>query len=37
VKGEFIGGCDIMTSMYKDGQLQKLLEEKQLLPVSSSK
>lgn len=26
VKGEFIGGCDIMREMYQDGELQKLLE-----------
>jgi monothiol glutaredoxin len=26
VKGEFIGGCDIMKEMYQDGELQKLLE-----------
>jgi monothiol glutaredoxin len=26
VKGEFVGGCDIMKEMYQDGELQKLLE-----------
>ncbi|SBT07966.1 monothiol glutaredoxin [Candidatus Accumulibacter aalborgensis] len=26
VRGEFIGGCDIMREMYEDGELQKLLE-----------
>lgn len=26
IKGEFIGGCDIMREMYQDGELQKLLE-----------
>jgi monothiol glutaredoxin len=31
VKGEFVGGCDIMTNMYQDGQLQKLLKEKNLI------
>lgn len=25
VRGEFIGGCDIMREMYEDGELQKLL------------
>ncbi|HMV05302.1 MAG TPA: Grx4 family monothiol glutaredoxin [Accumulibacter sp.] len=25
VRGEFIGGCDIMREMYADGELQKLL------------
>lgn len=31
VAGEFVGGCDIMTSMYNDGQLQTLLKDKKLL------
>ena len=31
VKGEFVGGCDIMTSMYKDGTLEKLLKEHNLV------
>ena len=26
IKGEFVGGCDIMKEMYQDGELQKLLE-----------
>ncbi|MEF8700098.1 MAG: Grx4 family monothiol glutaredoxin [Candidatus Accumulibacter sp. UW26] len=26
VRGEFVGGCDIMREMYQDGELQKLLE-----------
>jgi monothiol glutaredoxin len=26
IKGEFIGGCDIMREMYQSGELQKLLE-----------
>lgn len=26
VRGEFIGGCDIMKEMYQSGELQKLLE-----------
>lgn len=26
IKGEFIGGCDIMREMYQGGELQKLLE-----------
>ena len=25
VRGEFVGGCDIMREMYEDGELQKLL------------
>jgi monothiol glutaredoxin len=27
VKGEFVGGCDIMTEMYQNGELQPLLGE----------
>jgi len=27
VKGEFIGGCDIVEEMYRDGSLAKLLTE----------
>jgi monothiol glutaredoxin len=26
IKGEFVGGCDIMREMYQAGELQKLLE-----------
>ncbi|MCX7121235.1 MAG: Grx4 family monothiol glutaredoxin [Gammaproteobacteria bacterium] len=25
IKGEFIGGCDIMTDLYESGELQKML------------
>lgn len=25
IKGEFIGGCDIMTDLYQKGELQKLI------------
>ena len=25
IKGEFIGGCDIMTELYQKGELQKLV------------
>jgi monothiol glutaredoxin len=28
VKGEFVGGCDIVTEMYQTGELQTLLAEK---------
>jgi monothiol glutaredoxin len=31
VSGEFVGGCDIMTNMFNDGGLEKLLKEKQLI------
>ena len=28
IKGEFIGGCDIVKEMYENGELKKVLEEK---------
>ena len=28
VKGEFIGGCDIIREMYETGELQQVLEQK---------
>lgn len=28
VKGEFVGGCDIVTEMYNEGELTQLLEQK---------
>lgn len=31
VEKEFIGGCDILTSMHQNGELAKLLEEKGVL------
>lgn len=31
VKGEFVGGCDIIREMYEEGELQELLQEKGLL------
>lgn len=31
VKGEFIGGCDIIREMHASGELQELLEDKNLL------
>jgi len=31
VKGEFIGGCDIIREMFESGELKALLESKQLL------
>ena len=30
VKGEFIGGCDIVKEMFEKGELQKKLAEKQI-------
>ncbi len=31
VKGEFVGGCDIIREMYEAGELQEMLQEKGLL------
>ncbi|MCU0985357.1 MAG: monothiol glutaredoxin, Grx4 family, partial [Acetobacteraceae bacterium] len=28
VKGEFVGGCDIVTEMFQSGELESLLTEK---------
>ncbi len=28
VKGEFVGGCDIIREMFQEGELQQLLDEK---------
>jgi monothiol glutaredoxin len=30
VKGEFVGGCDIVREMYDTGELQQLFEEKKV-------
>lgn len=31
IKGEFIGGCDILTAMYNDGELEKKLKDEKLI------
>jgi monothiol glutaredoxin len=31
VKGEFVGGCDIVTEMYETGELEDLLTEKGIM------
>lgn len=31
IKGEFIGGCDIVREMHQTGELQALLAEKQII------
>ena len=31
VKGEFVGGCDIIKEMFEKGELKKLFEDKSLL------
>ena len=34
VKGEFVGGSDIMMEMFEAGELQQMLEEKQIAKAS---
>lgn len=36
VKGEFVGGCDIVTEMFQSGELQSLFEEKGLAPKATA-
>jgi monothiol glutaredoxin len=36
VKGEFIGGSDIMNEMFQSGELQKLLPEQQTKPKAGA-
>ena len=31
VKGEFLGGCDIIKEMFEKGELKKLFQEKKLI------
>lgn len=31
IKGEFIGGCDIVKEMFEAGELQELLKEKKII------
>lgn len=31
IDGEFVGGCDIVTEMFTDGELKQLLVQKELL------
>jgi len=30
IKGEFVGGCDIVKEMYENGELKKIFEEKRI-------
>ena len=30
IKGEFVGGCDIVKEMYESGELKKLFSEKKI-------
>jgi len=34
VKGEFVGGCDIVREMFEKGELRGLLESKGITPVA---
>lgn len=34
VKGEFVGGSDIMMEMFEEGELQQLMDEKQVAKAS---
>mmetsp|Transcript_37122 Transcript_37122/g.60783 ORF Transcript_37122/g.60783 Transcript_37122/m.60783 type:complete len:137 (+) Transcript_37122:111-521(+) len=36
VKGEFVGGCDIVTSMYQNGELETLLKENNLIEADDN-
>jgi monothiol glutaredoxin len=35
IKGEFVGGCDIVREMYQSGELEQLLHEKHVAHVHS--
>ena len=35
IKGEFVGGCDIMREMFETGELQSFLEEKNVARISA--
>ncbi len=35
IKGEFIGGCDIVREMHQTGELQSLLIDKKVIPSSN--
>ena len=30
IKGEFVGGCDIIKEMYENGELKKIFEDKEI-------
>jgi monothiol glutaredoxin len=36
VKGEFVGGCDIVTEMFQSGELASMLEEKGVSPKATA-
>lgn len=35
IKGEFIGGCDIVREMYESGELEELLKQKGIKPKAA--
>ena len=37
IKGEFIGGCDIVKEMFEQGNLKKKLQEKQIAFINNIK
>ncbi len=36
VKGEFVGGCDIIKEMFEQGELREYLTEKGILPAQNA-
>ncbi len=36
VKGEFVGGCDIITEMFQSGELQEMMAEKGVSPKATA-
>ena len=34
IKKEFVGGCDIVKEMYENGELKKILEDKDVNPLT---
>ena len=36
VKGEFVGGCDIVTEMFQSGELETLLKDKGVIAASAA-
>jgi monothiol glutaredoxin len=36
VKGEFVGGCDIVTEMFQSGELASMLEQKGVAPKATA-
>ncbi len=36
VKGEFVGGCDIIREMFQEGELQKLFQDKGIAATAQS-